>query len=251
MSSPSTEPDLTFQWRSETGFPFLLFFCVLGSLFAHTATFFLFQVVYSQHVTIPQPAPHVSLLTPSNPENAALLRWIEAEDPALVANSESAPPPGLAEVRYVPSFAAPHTAPLGAPVEKSPDVRFPPAVDHLAPNPLSAGLPTSAPASVAPTIWHFPKSLAGRPVQQSAPMTFTHQATTPVEPTVLLMGVNAEGQVRFSLVQQTSGDPLLDDVAVNYLRRTVFQAADSPMTWTFVTCVWGSDAYTKGNLRAQ
>lgn len=253
MSSPSpSEPNLTFQWPADSGFPFLLFFCVLGSLFAHVATFFLFRVVYSEHVTIPQPAPHVSLLTPSTPENAALLRWIDSVDPALVATSEPSRPPGLAEVHYVPSFTSAHTAPLGAPAEKSPEVHFPPAVDHLkaaSQFPAEAAVPPLA--SMAPTIWHFPKILTARPVRQSAPMDFSHRATAPVEPTILLLGVNADGEVRFSMVQQTSGDASLDDVALNYLRKMVFEPADTPMTWAFITCVWGSDAYVKGNSRAE
>src|SRR5580704_14943328 len=103
MKAPVGAPDLTFSTPNDAGFPFILFLCVLGSLLAHAATFFLFQVVYPQRVTIPQPAPQVSLLTPSSAENMALLRWIEAEDPALVANDNPVVPPGLAEVRYRPS----------------------------------------------------------------------------------------------------------------------------------------------------
>ncbi|MEI9896045.1 MAG: hypothetical protein WDN28_19790 [Chthoniobacter sp.] len=113
MSAPVPEPNVILAAPDDSGFPYVLFFCVLGSLLAHAGTFFLFQVVYPQRVTIPQPAPHVSLLTPSSPENIALLRWIEAEDPALVANDNPLAPPGLAEVRYRPSFASPRTAPLG------------------------------------------------------------------------------------------------------------------------------------------
>src|ERR1700733_6449459 len=130
MNVPPSEPDLTFHWPVEKGFPFVLFVCVAGSLFAHAATFFLFQVVYPQRVTIPQPAPHVSLLTPSSPENIALLRWIEAEDPALLANDNPVVPPGLAMVRYRPSFNTLRTEPLGSPVEKAPAVRFPRAEDR-------------------------------------------------------------------------------------------------------------------------
>src|SRR5258708_3899096 len=119
MNVTPSEPDLTFHWPAEKGFPYVLFICVAGSLFAHVATFFLFQVVYPQRVTIPQPAPYVSLLTPTTPENVAFLRWIESEDPALITSDSAVPPPGLLEVRYRPSFAVPRTAPLGAPVEKA------------------------------------------------------------------------------------------------------------------------------------
>src|SRR5947209_19467100 len=104
MKSSAPQANLTFATPDDAGFPYLLFFCVFGSLLAHAGTFFLFHVVYPQRVTIPQPAPHVSLLNPSSPENIALLRWIEAEDPALVATDNPSIPPGLVDVRYRRSF---------------------------------------------------------------------------------------------------------------------------------------------------
>src|SRR5579871_6950726 len=145
MKPAATPVDLTFSTPNDSGFPFVLFLCVLGSLLAHAATFFLFQVVYPQRVTIPQPAPRVSLLTPSSPENVALLRWIEAEDPALVASDHADAPPGLAEVRYRPSFARPRTAPLGAPEEQPHAVRYPPARDRLLPDTAPHAASTAAP----------------------------------------------------------------------------------------------------------
>ena len=135
--------DLTFSTPDDKGFPYVLFLCVLGSFLAHAGTFFLFQVVYPQRVTIPQPAPHVSLLTPSSPENIALLRWIEAEDPALVANDNPVSPPGLADVHYHPSFTSPRTAPLGAPAEQTQTVHFPRAEDRLSVSDAPAASPES------------------------------------------------------------------------------------------------------------
>src|SRR5579871_1381696 len=145
MKTPVPEAELTFVSANDRGFPFILFLCVLGSVLLHAATFFLFQVVYPQRVTIPAPAPRVSLLTPSSPENIALLRWIEAEDPALVASDHADAPPGLAEVRYRPSFARPRTAPLGAPEEQPHAVRYPPARDRLLPDTAPHAASTAAP----------------------------------------------------------------------------------------------------------
>lgn len=244
MKTPASEGRLTFSTTSDdSGFSYILFFCVFGSLLAHAGTFFLFQVVYPQRVTIPQPAPHVSLLTPSSPENIALLRWIEAEDPALIANDNPVAPPALAEVRYRPSFNTPRTEPLGAPLEKTPMVRFPKAEDRLRP---TSSAPTPTPAPVPPptlTTISYAGKLGSRPLAHSPALESGYRATAPGEPTTLLIGVDGEGAVRFALVQHSSGDPALDDVAVRHLRNVTFETAEAPMIWGFATFSWGGDAY--------
>jgi hypothetical protein len=251
MTAPSTEPDLTFQWPKEAGFPFLLFFCAVGSLAAHTATFFLFQVVYPQRVTIPQPAPHVSLLTPSSPENIALLRWIEAEDPALIASDNSVTPPMLAEVRHRPSFATPRTEPLGAPEEKPEYVRFPPAVEQLG---IKDSIQFSTPAAVSvgvPTLVHFDGALASRSLSQDPPLDPPRRVSSPVNPTVLLVGVSGDGEIRFRFLQQPSGDTALDEFAITHVSRLSFAPADPAMTWAHATFAWGLDAYAPENPKSE
>jgi len=248
MKTATPEADLTFATPDESGFPYILFFCVLGSLIAHAGTFFLFQVVYPQRVTIPQPAPQVSLLTPSSPENIALLRWIEAEDPALVANDNAAAPPGLAEVRYHPSFASPRTAPLGVPVETTAAVRFPRAKDRLAPTETAnatAGVPSTIQDRATSIVFSGP--LTTRSLTKNPPLAFQYRAVAPEEPTTLLVGVNDQGEVRFTLLQQSSGDPALDELAVAHLRKVSFAASKMPMTWGFATFAWGGDAYTSAS----
>jgi hypothetical protein len=244
MSAPQPEGELIFKAPDDTGFPYMLFFCVLGSLLAHAATFGLFQVVYPQRVTIPQPAPHVSLLTPSSPENIALLRWIEAEDPALMANDNAAPPPGLVGVAYQPSFATPRTAPLGAPVDSVPPVRFPRAEDRLAP--VGSGKTALAARTVVhpkDTTITWSGALAARQPAAIPHVVVSHSATAPVEPTTILLGVDAQGAVRFCFLQRSSGDPALDEAGLAQVRKASFATADVPMTWGIATFCWGGDAY--------
>ena len=251
MNTPSSEPDLTFQWPVEKGFPYVLFFCVAGSLFAHVGTFFLFQVVYPQRVTIPQPAPHVSLLMPTTPENVAFLRWIEAEDPALIATENSVQPPALVGVRYVPSFASPRTAPIGAPEEKSREIFFPPPVDRLAAV-ESAPAPVAVTAAVSSkTTIHFSGALASRALTRNPPLNEPRMATAPVSPTVLLAGVNGDGEIRYQIVQQSCGDPKLDDLAIRHLRQLAFAPSDAPVTWAHTTFAWGADAYDEAAIAAK
>ncbi|HEY3900851.1 MAG TPA: hypothetical protein VGM54_19730 [Chthoniobacter sp.] len=233
-----------FSTPEDSGFPYVLFLCVLGSFLAHAATFFLFQVVYPQRVTIPQPAPRVSLLTPSSPENIALLRWIDAEDPALVGNDNPVAPPGLVDVHYRPSFASPRTAPLGAPAEQARGVRFPPAVDHLSvANRLAAGSEIPGKLPVLSTSITYSGALAGRPVEKNPPVAFKYHPTEPADTTTALLGVTSKGEVRFAVLQQSSGDPALDELALAHLKQVTFAPIEAPLTWGFATYTWGTDAY--------
>jgi TonB family protein len=67
--------------------------------------------------------------------------------------------------------------------------------------------------------------------------------TVPVGPTVLLIGVNEQGEVPFQVLQQSSGDSKLDNLAIAHLRRLKFAPATVPMAWAHVTFAWGADAY--------
>jgi hypothetical protein len=239
-----------FSTPEDRGFPYILFLCVLGSFLAHAGTFFLFQVVYPQRVTIPQPAPRVSLLTPSSPENIALLRWIEAEDPALVANDNPVAPPGLVDVHYKPSFATPRTTPLGAPAEQVKGVQFPRAVDHLSVTGQSApnsNLPGKLP--VLPTSITFSGALASRPPKNNPPVAFSYHAADPADSTRALLGVTNTGEVRFAVLQQSSGDPALDEQALAHLKQVTFGPAATPLTWGFATYSWGTDAYATASTK--
>jgi hypothetical protein len=250
MKTQADATGLTFHTPDESGFPFILFWCVTGSLLAHFTTFFLFQVVYPQRVTIPQPAPHVSLLTPSSPENIALLRWIDAEDPALIASDNSVPPPALTEVRYRPSFEQPRTALLGAPEEKAAAVRFPPAIDRLSAAPSTTISTVEMPVTGAPTALRFADELRTRPLTAAPPLQFTQRIAAPVSPTTLLIGVNATGEVRYAFFQQSSGDEALDQTAADHLRRLTFAPAAAGIMWGHVIFAWGRDAYVAAHPQA-
>jgi len=247
MSGSESEPDLTFQWPAEKGFPFLLFFCVLGSVLAHGATFVLFQVVYPERVTIPQPAPHVSLLTPSSPENIALLRWIEAGDPALIASESPVRPPALVEVRYRPSFSEPRTEPLGAPKEAPNQVRFPPAIDRLAAHDSTTQPQVAGTVPPLPTTVRFSGVLATRQLTSNPSIDFSRQVPAPVSPSHFLVGVDATGAVRYRFLQESSGDADLDGLGAAHLDQIQFAAGEAPVTWGQAAIVWSHDAYISEN----
>ena len=85
------------------------------SLLAHAASFLLFLVSYPPHVTIPPAASQVVIISADDPDQQPLLRWIESEDPALIAASAHPVPPRLFELKYEPSYLVPRTAPRTMP----------------------------------------------------------------------------------------------------------------------------------------
>jgi hypothetical protein len=85
--------------------------------------------------------------------------------------------------------------------------------------------------------------LKERALQHDLVFSFPYRASAPAEPATVLLGVSDTGQVRFSLLQKSSGDPHLDEVALAYLSGASFTPVASPMTWGFATISWGSDVY--------
>ena len=244
MKAPAPADSLTFDWPRREGFPFILFGCVVASFFAHAATFFLFQVADPLGTSIAPSAPQVSVLTPSSPEAIALLHWIDAQDPALVAAASAVTPPGLLDIPYRPSYATMRTAPLG-PVEQSVAVPFPSARDPLAVI-ASGEMKTVAPPAVStpqPTTVRFSAALASRAPSPLPPLVLKVRAAAPVETTSHLIGVNDRGEVRFLFLQNSCGQPALDAQAAAHLQTLAFAPNDAPITWATATVTWGDDAY--------
>jgi hypothetical protein len=234
---------LTFDWPGRERFPFILFGCVFLSLVIHAGTFFVFQVVYPQRVTIPPPPPQVALLTASSPENEALLRWIAAEDPALVATARSVVPASLLEVPYRPSYNLHRAAPLGS-VETPAPLQFPPAHPPL--TIIASAAPQPVPEAPAPlpmrTTLDVSTTLADRALKPPA-FHWKQRSAQPLQALRALIGVTAQGEVRFTFLQHSSGDETLDAEALAQLSQLSFAPGDAAITWATATVEFGAEAY--------
>lgn len=244
----------TFHWPKAEGSSWVLAGFIFISLFLHSAAFFLFHATVPIRPPAPKTALPVQLITRLGPdgapseENTALLEWIAAADPALVARVPDAQPPDLLKITYTPSFKEMRTAPLGVP-EAPQTVQFPSARDPLAliMDKGPAVTPAAAPLVTQPTRLQFSATLAPRaPKVNYSPAV---RAPKAVEPTSVLVGVNAEGDVQFAYPQQpSSGFPALDSDALACTRELHFAAApDAPVAWGFITFVWGDDAALVGD----
>lgn len=238
----STGPLLETSERER--FPWFLFLCVALSFLAHAGSFLLFQVVYPQRVTVPPPPPQIQLLSPATPQYEAIMNWLEAEDPALVASAYNVRPANLLEVPYRPSFAVQRTAPRGVPEEpvtlQYPAVRNPLAIIRSGetqpkpPPPRPGPLPSRL--SLSPT-------LAAQTLIQPPDLSTTVRAATPVEPSRYLLGVTDRGEVRFVFLQQSSGNAALDTAGARSLTRASFDPIARPITWGHATIAWGDAVF--------
>jgi hypothetical protein len=248
-SASDSSAGLTFAWIENRGRGLALLGFLVVSVAAHGSLFLLFQVVYPQRVTIPPPAQQIALLTPSTPEHDALLRWIAAEDPALVATTAHVMPEGLLDVPYRASFETLRTAPRFAPQEEE-AVQYPPAKDFAALL-RSVAAPPAAPdpkPAPAPSRLELSETLLSR--APSAPPAFQTEASAPLQPARFLLGVTDRGEVRFTFLQSSSGDARADAQAAAQLARASFGHGEMPIAWGFATVHWGGDAYRAAPRKA-
>lgn len=249
----SKRPDerMTFDWSGGHRSSWTLALLIFVSLVLHSAAFFFVHISTSERQLIPKSAQPIQLLTrfapdgSPSPENEAVLRWIAAEDPAIVARVTNVEPAGLLSIPYRPSYAVSRTRPRDVPAEPA-TIQYPPARDSLEfimsadekPTPATAPLPERA------TEIAFRSPLNSR---VPAKITLTLEATSAqsLNTVELLVGVGGEGDVRFSFVQESSGVPEMDAEAIRLVSGIRLGRAPEPMTWGSVTVRWGTDAITK------
>src|SRR5438093_8459644 len=104
----ATEP-LLFSWEPPRRRKVSITAFLALSLGGHALCFYIFQIVYPPTVALLPPPARVSLITPASEEGRTLLRWIEAEDPALAFTTQRPPEArlrALPKVEHIPSYLA-------------------------------------------------------------------------------------------------------------------------------------------------
>jgi hypothetical protein len=240
--------DLVFGWERPGRGKWTLTGFLLGSLFLHAFGFYLFQIVYPPAVALLPPPGRVSLISPDTDEGRQILRWLEAEDPALASTTQLAPDAKalvLPTIQHAPSYIGRQPALRDLPPAPS-ALRIPSA---RPPAPLEKPFtPLQVAVKPVPTMIHFSRELDSLIAPQMPELKFSASTHEAAESARFLVGVNEKGEVRHCFLQASSGDAALDEQARKYLAVTRFPAirnapASVPagLIWGTATLEWGND----------
>ena len=249
----STTALLLFNWDAPRGRNLAIIGFLIASLVAHATGFYLFQIVYPPTVSLTPAPQRVNLITANSEQGATLLRWIDAEDPALASTTRKAPDARrylLGKVQHFPSYFAREPALKAAP-PLAVDLRVPSA-QH--PGPVPAPLRArSTPVGVAPTKVTFSNELDPLGQPKFVPANFKGSTHKPPQNAEFRIAVDAGGAVLYCFSLTSSGDAALDEQAREHLAlcrfpaRLVLSGAEgstSPgdsLVWGIATVEWGND----------
>lgn len=246
-SELAVEP-LLFSWDSPRRRKTMLAGFLVLSLGAHALCFYVFQIVYPTPVALLPPPARVSFIAPDSEEGRTLLRWIDAEDPAVAFTTH--PVPGaklgaLPKTEHQPSYSAVGPMLKELPTLK-PDLRIP---SSRPPGAIHFGSSKTGPArGSARTYISFSRELDqfGAPSLPKSEFAATNEDTP--EALRFRVAVNDLGEIRYCLPINSSGDPALDEQARLQIVRTRFpqnkQTSDKPdsaLVWGTAIVQWGSD----------
>lgn len=245
LSSPALE-SLIFSWD----FPRRRNLAIAGflvlSLIAHAACFYIFQIVYPPTMALLPPPARLTLITPDSEEGRTLLRWVEAEDPALASRTQrprEARAYVLPKVEHIPFY-----------VSSEPVLKEPPAlvVDLRLPSSQPPGAaPMARPRSAVQKIGVLPSAVTfsreienlGAPALPS--LEFTASTNEPPQAVRFRIAVSSRGEILYSFPVNSSADPALDGQARSYLALCRFPARSTTngqaFVWGTATIEWGND----------
>jgi len=251
MNSVATETaadPLLFSWDSPRQRKTMLAALLVLSLMAHALCFYVFQIVYPTPVALLPPPGRVTFIASDSDEGRTLLRWIDAEDPAVAFTTHPAPGARLAalpKTEHLPSYSAVEPILKELPPLK-PDLRIPSSQPPGAVHSITRT--TASARGTLRTYISFSKELDefGTPtVPQSGFLTSIEE--TP-EALRFRVAVNDLGEIRYCFPINSSGDPALDEQAslqivrsrLSPKRRTDAKPGSS-LVWGMATIQWGSD----------
>ncbi|MGH8094692.1 MAG: hypothetical protein ACREIF_14680 [Chthoniobacterales bacterium] len=218
---------------------------LLASASLHALCFYVFQVVYPPAIALLPPPAQVTLIAPTTPEARTFLNWLNAEDPALASQTQrpaDARAFQLPNLAHVPSYVAVQPKLKEMPPPRS----ILSAPSAMPPAPVLVATPAKPPPSlIAPTTLLFTPPLRHLPV---AHPDFKFRASTREAPESarFLVAADSLGVLRYSFLEQSSGDAALDEQAREYLALCRFQTKpgnppENALTWAGATFEFGTD----------
>ncbi|MEO8439000.1 MAG: hypothetical protein ABI540_02150 [Spartobacteria bacterium] len=248
MSAESFAPapdGLLFRWEKPRRRKVAIAGFLLGSTALHAICFYLFQVVYPPPIALLPPPAQVSVIAPTSDEARSFLNWLEAEDPALASQTQRSPDARafqLPRLAHVPSYVAVPPKLKEMPARRA----SPPTLSAMPPAPVPVG-PAAAPAAPVrvPTTLRFSDGLAEVPVVHP-PLGFRASLQDAPESARFRIAVDGSGVVRYTFLEQSSGDAALDEQARQDLALSRFvmpsrPGAEGELTWAKATFEFGTD----------
>lgn len=255
MNAPAATSPLLFNWSPPQRRYRALVFFLIASALLHALCFYIFQIVYPPTAALlPAPA-RLSVISPDDPESTALLRWVEAEDPALASTTQRPADyraPALPTLEHIPSYAN-HEPQLQTFPQRRPDLTIPSSAPSRAFRPrLGPILPLNGQKTSA-VFSHLPTP-ASNPILPA----FTFHLTRPDAPANarFRVAIDGGGAISYCFLIDSSGDPALDEQARQFLLLCRFTALPQPATaatedsrevgddglvWSVATILWGND----------
>jgi hypothetical protein len=247
ISQSAAEP-LIFNWDSPRGEKLAITIFLVLSVIAHALCFYIFQIVYPPTAPLLPPPARVTLITPASEEGRTLLRWMDAEDPALpftTRHPQETILRTLPKAEHVPSYSAIEPTLKNIPPPERdlriPSCQPPGAVQFL----HQKAVP---PGSVVKTSVSFSNELHiyGAPTLPKPAFVASNEEMP--ETIQFRVAISKLGEVRYCFPINSSGDPALDEQARLYVERCRFSQntantdkTDSFLTWGTATIVWGND----------
>ncbi len=200
----AAEFSTVFDWTSPGSRKLSLLSFVAASAALHALCFYVFQIIYPPTAAPPRPPARVNIITPASEEGRVLLRWIEAEDPAISSTTQRPPgkrafvPPKPA---YVPSYVNRQPA-LREPPPFEPDLRVPSSRPPAPVERPRVSMPAAAP--LVPTSVRFSVEMElGAPVLPA--LQFTASNNEPPQVAQFRLALSARGEVRYCFLQELLG----------------------------------------------
>ncbi len=246
--SQSAAESLMFNWDSPPGEKLAITIFLALSLVAHALCFYIFQIVYPPTVALLPPPARVTLITPTSEEGRTLLRWIDAEDPALAfatRRPQETTLRALPKAEHVPSYSAIEPTLKNIPSLER-DLRIPscqpPGAVQFAQHKTARALPN------AKTSVSFSNELKVFRAPILPEPAFVASNEEMPETIRFRVAVSKLGEVRYCFPINSSDDPALDEQARLYVTHCRFPQntanagkADSFLAWGTATIVWGND----------
>jgi hypothetical protein len=248
VSTPSyAQPpgSLLFRWERPRPRRVAIAGFLLASVGLHALCFYLFQVVYPSAISLLPPPAQVSVIAPTSTEARTFLNWLNAEDPALASQTQR---PADARAFQVPKLAhVPSYIGVPPKLKELTPRQFVPIVPSAMPPAPVPVAPTASPAPplLAPTTLVFSGALSDGPVSHPD-LRFRASLHEAPQSARFRVAVDSLGVVRYSFLEQSSGNAALDEQARHYLVLCRFPSGkgrtpDYGLSWATANFEFGTD----------